>query len=136
MDPINLDECYGKKYQITYDQAAALESRGRCNPWYYIIPCKFGAEIYPHSDKLLSVMVLGKRLMKKVSKIPDVRLHQSGEEEAVYLFLPQQFKAVAAIVKPRRKRAMSQTAKDAATERLKKARAARKNRSSKTPALS
>jgi hypothetical protein len=103
---LNLRKLYGDRYRIVLDPAAEYEPSGRRDPWLFIIPCKYG-EIYPHGGDLLAVMVVG------VYKVPEMRKlelpsHQNGDGEAVFLFTQNQFTQVAKVVKPRKRRRLSE----------------------------
>jgi len=115
MKPINLKTLYSKTYKIVKDESAGDGPLGQCDPRLYIIPCKYG-EIYPHSNKLLSIMAVAKReIIPKLKKLGLV-VHQDGDGEAVLLFPPERMKEVAKIVKPRTKRQISPEARNRLVE--------------------
>ncbi len=115
MNPLNVRELYGDKYKCGLDPAARHERNGRKNAWYFVIRCRYG-EIYPYSDTLLAVMVIGPRKVAEIRRA-GFMVHQDGDGEAVFLFDPGHFDEVATVVKPRKKRGMSEDQKEEARKR-------------------
>jgi hypothetical protein len=113
MNPLNLNELYGKRYRIKHDPAAELEPGGKRDPWLFIIPCKYG-HIYPHSDRLLAVWVEGAKIRRSIkAKFPGLECRNwSDNGEAVFLFPPDVFDRIAGIVRPWKRRGRKQLSPD------------------------
>ncbi len=107
MNPIDPKARLGDRYRIGQDEAADHETGGRHDPWLYTIPCRYG-HIYPHSDRLLAVYCDRRGVLSKLRWIEGLIPHQIGDDEAIYLFEPERFDAVAAVVHPRRRRRLSE----------------------------
>lgn len=115
MKPINLKEMLGKRYRITWDEAK--EPKTKADPWLMQIPCRYGM-IYPYGGKLLAVECdyhpgLGRRLRDL-----GLVLSQGGDQEKTFLFPMERFEEVAAIVKPKKKRQLTEEQRKMAQERL------------------
>ena len=108
---IDLRTVAGKRYRLDCD----LSHKGRTapDPWLLIIPCRFG-HIYPHSATLLAVATNGRVIGLKVARLSGVDVLQDGIDGMNLTFPPRLFARVAQIVKPKRKRQIS----DAERERL------------------
>ena len=102
MKPLNLKGLYGNQYRITYDPSAESEANGKNDPWMFVIPCQYG-EIYPHSNKLLSI----RSISRVGQELPSLKILNDGDGEAVFLFPPEMMNKVARIVKPRKRRHLS-----------------------------
>jgi hypothetical protein len=71
------------------------------------IPCRVGI-IYPHGAEMLALDLDGHpKVAKHVATIPDIVLHQDGDEEKAFLFPVGLFDQVAALVEPKRVRRLS-----------------------------
>jgi hypothetical protein len=112
MPCINLLEKFGKKYRITFDEAydAWRVHRAKLDPWMMQIPCQGrGVTIYPHGASTLAVEVNRRpSIAAKMMALEGVRLYQDGDTEKTFLFEMSQFTEVAEIVKPRRKRILTE----------------------------
>ena|SRR3989337_1487223 len=106
---MNLKETYGSIYRIRFDPAVGKSSTLMADPDYQIIPCRHG-EIYPYSAKLLAVWVNGSKRIGKIKReMPDLKIQNDGQGEAIFLFNPNLFNQIADYVKPHRKRQSSQS---------------------------
>lgn len=119
---VNLNKLFGSKYKIDVDPAFYVPNQ---NPedkeWLYIIPCKKGgkdAHIYTHGYKD-SPNALGFYGRKRGSslkigllELPYMTLHVEGNDEYIVTFPLDRFDEVAKIVKPLRRRRLSDKAKD------------------------
>jgi hypothetical protein len=111
MNPIDLKAIAAGRFKIGFDEAALIEPGGKKDPWYLMIPCKYG-QIYPYSDKLLAIHSKGSGIRQKLSAIPGLTNHNwSDDGEAIFLFPLTLFDKVAEIVKPKRKRRLSESHK-------------------------
>lgn len=104
MNPIDLRTLAAGRFRLGLDEAALIEPGGKKDPWYQVIPCRYG-QIYPYSNTLLAVHSEGQGVRKKLAEISGLILQNwSDDGEAIFLFAPGLFDRVAEIVKPRRKR--------------------------------
>ncbi len=114
----NLRELYGNRFRIGHDPIAVTPSQ-RKDPWMMTIPCRGGAVIYPHGGDVLAVEIdYRPHLAKRLAAIPGVRLHQCGDGERTFLFPVDLFDQVAELVKPRRRRRLTQEQRAANAGRL------------------
>jgi hypothetical protein len=99
---MNLKARYGDKYRISREEGA-----DRHDAAGFIIPCKRG-HVYRHSSALLGVATNGRGpIVKQLAALPGVRITQDGSDGVNAVFSPDQFAAVAAIVRPKWKRKLS-----------------------------
>jgi hypothetical protein len=83
-----------------------------------LIPCRRGV-IYPYGGMLLAVDVDGRPITANQLAASGVcRLTLDGDHEKTFTFDVADLDAVAKIVKPRKKRQMTETQKQAAAERI------------------
>ena len=92
-------------------QTVSGEARGAREdirrPWYHVIPCQYG-HIYVHGDDELGFASdKPGGVAKRVANLPFTRVTQSGDDGMNIVFDVAHFDEVAAIVKPRRKRILS-----------------------------
>lgn len=106
---INLKERFGDRYRIAFDPA--YNPRGRpkklLDPWMMIIPCRYG-EIYPDGGDFLRVDIDGhNRIAARVAELQYCELVQDGDIEQTIRFPVTKFEQVAEIVRPYRRRQIS-----------------------------
>ena len=122
---IDLKARFGARYRITHDQAHAAEygENSRVyDPWLAMIPCRHG-HVYPHGGELLAASTDRRgAISKRLSILPGVRLLQDGDDGVNVVFHIKDFDAVAAILKPRRRRQLTPEQKAERTERLRQYR--------------
>jgi hypothetical protein len=118
---IDLRERFGTKYLISYDP---MRRPGTAfDPWLCVIKCRSGAEIYPFGGSTLAVDLDEHRTIRaRLKALPCCRPYQGGDFFASFLFDVADFKAVARIVKPYRRRQLTPEQREAAVERLAEAR--------------
>jgi hypothetical protein len=117
---INLLKAYGESYRITWDPAYDAKGKHRENldPWYAQIPCR-GGTIYPFGGTLLAVEVNGHPgTTKKLLAVAGVRLIQDGDREKTFIFDVTLLPQVAEIVRPRKRKRLSEAQRRACTDRL------------------
>ncbi len=107
----DLRALYGARFRITFDEAAEGRS-GRNDPWMVQIPCA-GKRImiYLHGAGLLAVQCDNRPSIAKRLADLGLRLVQDGDAEKTFVFPVERFEDVAAIVKPRRRRVLSEEGK-------------------------
>lgn len=120
MNCVNLKERFGKRFKITFDECYDPRNRPKdsLDPWMMQIPCLRGI-IYPHGGTTLAVEVDYRTpTAKRLAELDCCRLYQDGDQEKTFHFDVADFATVAKIVKPRRRRRMTDAQKQAARERL------------------
>ena len=121
MECVNLLGRFGQGYRITYDPTDIPKHRHRANldPWMMQIDCRCGI-IYPHGGTLLAVEVDSRpTTARRLLESGVCTLYQDGNREKTLTFDVAVFEAVAAIVKLRRRRRLTEEQKKAAIENLK-----------------
>ena len=111
MDCINLQEQFGFRYRITFDPAYDPKHRpkDKLDPWMMRIPCERGI-IHPHGGSLLVVEVEQRPITaNRLRRLGCTTPHQEGVGFLAMTFDVADFEEVAAIVKPRRRRQISET---------------------------
>lgn len=94
----------GTRYQIEWDEAAKVSGQPVEDlAWLRQVPCRVG-HFYIHGRSWIGYFGLGMRLRASLLKIPGVKSWQTGDEEFTVIFSPDAFKAVARVVKPKRRR--------------------------------
>ncbi len=100
---IDLAARFGRDYRLGHDEAAATWGERR-DPWMRTLLCQRGM-IYPFGGDRLAVEVdHHPGVARAVGAIPGVVLWQDGDHEKTFLFHVDLFDAVAALVKPRKRR--------------------------------
>ena len=116
MECINLQERFGKRYRITFDPAYNPKHvpRDKLDPWTMQGPCERGV-VYPHGGDVLVAEVEGRRVTaNRLRQLDCTTTYQEGDSFLAVTFHAADFDEVAAIVKPRRRRQVS----DAERQRL------------------
>jgi hypothetical protein len=109
MPVVNLQDRLGKQFRISHDPACDAEHK-RPEPEQLVIRCKTGAEIYPFGDETLAVDLEGHRtIRKRLDQLECCQPYQRGDDFASFLFDVADFRAVARIVKPYRRRQLSES---------------------------
>jgi hypothetical protein len=118
LNPIDLKTLAAGRFRITSDEAALIEPGGKKDPWYQVIPCRYG-QIYPYSNTLLAVHSKGSGIRRKLQALKGLMVQNwSDDGEALFLFKAELCEQVAEIVKPKRKRQLDPAQRQAAIERL------------------
>jgi hypothetical protein len=116
---INLRRSFGQRYKIGFDEAAVTWGE-RADPWMQTLPCQKGV-IFPHSRNMLAVEIDNRPITAKlVAGISGIVIHQDGDHEKTFLFPVDLFDQVAAIIKPRKRRRLSEEQKAKCVARLAK----------------
>lgn len=122
-DCIDLKSRYGDRFRVVSEESLTAE-RGEnprsTDPWLQIIPCTNG-HIFPWGgEKLGASTDRAGRVATALAKLPFVQVVQYGSDGANVTFPLTEFDAVAAIMKPRRRRRLSPEQIARQTERLRK----------------
>ena len=116
MDRINLQEQSSTRYRVALDAAYNPKHvpRDKLNPCMMQMPCQRGV-VYPHGGGLLAVEVEGRRVTaNRLRQLDCTTTFQEGDSFLAVTFHAADFDKVAAIVKPKRRRQVS----DAERQRL------------------
>jgi len=109
MDCVNLQEQFATRYRITFDAAYNPKHvpRDKLDVWAMQIPCERGV-VYPHGGDLLAAEVEGRRVTaNRLRQLDCTTTFQQGDSFLAVTFHAADFDEVAAIVKPRRRRQVS-----------------------------
>jgi hypothetical protein len=88
------------------------------DPWMRTLPCR-KAVVYPFGADLLAVEVDGRPYIAgRLRSIDGVQLYQDGDHEKTFVFPLEQFEQVAAVVRPRRHKRLTQEQRAASAARL------------------
>jgi hypothetical protein len=112
---IDLRERFGHKYRIVSEDG----TRRNTDAWLWQVICANG-HLYPHGgDRLGAATNRRGPLIGKLLAVPSARLEQLGDDGANVSFDVSDFRAMAAIMRPRRRRQLTpeQRAKMAAIGR-------------------
>jgi len=109
MECINLRDRFGDRFRIGFDPAydPARRPKDKLDPWMMLLEFPRGS-IYPHGGELLAVEVEGRRfLRKRLLQLRCLGLKQDGDDFQGWTFHVADLDAVAEIVRPRRRRTLS-----------------------------
>jgi hypothetical protein len=112
---INLRQRFGGTYRTSLDPAFD-DPR---DPWGHQIRCRGqGVTIYPHGGELLAVEVNHRRGIARQLAQLGLRCTQDGDTEKTFIFPVSRFDEVAAVVKPRKRRQLTEAQKEAFRSRM------------------
>ena len=122
---VNLKRRFGKRYRVKYEASYYAERSKHAwgeDPWLMIVLCQHG-HICPWGGDLLAACT-NKRgpTARRLLSLPFILREQSqvGDDGANVVFPVDHFAEVAAIMKPRRRRRLTEEQRAAATARLAK----------------
>jgi hypothetical protein len=123
MNCINLKELFGKRYKVVYEEAYDAEhgeNAYREDRWLMIMLCQNG-HICPWGGSTLAACTSkAGSIAKRLKALPFTSVAQEGDDGANVLFDIEHFAEVAKIIKPRRRKQLSEEQKQQLTERLRK----------------
>jgi hypothetical protein len=107
---IDLKARFGDTYRVVRE-ASHTADRGDSarahDPWLLLIPCLHG-HIYPHGGELLGASTDRRGpIAKALASLPGVRVVQDGSDGITVTFPVAEFEAIAAVLKPRRRRVLT-----------------------------
>ena len=120
MGCINLKQRYGDRHKVEYEESYyAVRSKQTVeDPWQMILLCQHGHICPWGGSKLAACTDRAGRIANRLMALPFIELAQDGDDGANVVFDAAHFDAVAEIMKPRRRRRMSDAQKAAAAARL------------------
>lgn len=103
---INLQERFGRRYRIVIEEGA---SGRRPDPWYMRLLCRYG-HVFPHGGDMLAASVDGHpNVARQLRRLRCCRVWQDGDfGELTVVFDVADFAQVAKIMRPRRRRQVSE----------------------------
>ncbi len=111
MECVNLKDRFGRRFKVEYEESYYDERTKHTleDPWLMIVPCRYG-HIFPHGGSLLAASVDGHPNVAGVlRRLRCCQVHQDGDfGELTVVFDVADFDKVAAIMKPRRRRQVSE----------------------------
>ena len=120
---VNLEERFGRRFKVEYEESYYAEYGPNArveDPWLMIIPCQHG-HICPWGDSLLAACTnFAGRIAKRVRGLPFVTVAQDGDDGINATFDVKHFDEVAEIMKPRRRRRLSEAQKQQCVDQLRK----------------
>ena len=123
MDCINLKERFGDRFKVKYEESYCVqygENAWRDDPVLMVIPCENGHICPWGGSNLAACTNSAGRVANKLKALPFTEVAQDGDDGANVVFDVSHFDEVAEIMKPRRRRRLSEAARQAAGERLAK----------------
>lgn len=118
---INLRDRFGDVYRVEYEPSYYVEhgAHGRAHdPWLMIIRCQYG-EVLPWGGTTLAASSDSRgRVANRLKALPFAAVAQDGDDGATVLFDIEHFDAVAEILKPRRRRRLTDAQRQRAAEHL------------------
>ena len=122
---INLKQQFGGRFKVAYEESYHAErgDNGRAeDPWLMVVLCQNG-EIYPYGDdQLVASTKIAGGVARVLKALTFTTLHKDGSDGVDVIFPADRFEDVAGIMKPRKRRRMTEEAKRQAAERLRKYR--------------
>jgi hypothetical protein len=112
--PLDLKAVFGDRFRIALDESYQAQGKGREaeKVWCYRIECRFG-HIYLHGRLSLGAGTDRRGIIAKLKRLAGCSVHQEGDRELIVVFDPADFEAVAAVMKPKRRRCQSEKQKAA-----------------------
>ena len=108
---LNLKELFGDRYKLEYEEsyyAERPEFRRQEEPWLTQIPCQHGHIGVWGDDWLVASTNHAGRVATRLRELPFTELAMDGADGANVLFTVDHFDEVAQILKPRRRRRLSE----------------------------
>ena len=115
MEVIHLEQKFGRRFRVEYEESYVAEYGAGArieDPVRMVILCKWG-EIYPAGEMTLAASVNGHpKVANRLRRLKCCRVHQDGDlGELTVLFDVADFAKVARIMRPRRRRRLSESAR-------------------------
>jgi hypothetical protein len=121
----NLKELFGDRYRIKVEESHGAERgteiKRNVDPWLLIIPCQNG-HICPWDEDLLAACTSHRRFVVRDLVAVGCTVVQDGDDGVNATFPVEAFDEVAEIMKPWKRRRISDEQRQAAVERLRRYR--------------
>jgi hypothetical protein len=116
---VNLREHFGDRYQIGYDPAYYAEHGEHPrfdDPWLQVICCEHG-QIYPQGgERLVASTYRRGSVARRLTRLECCAIEQDGDDGVDVSFNVADFDTVAAIIRPKRRRRLSEAQQTALSE--------------------
>ena len=123
MDCIDLKARFGERFRVRYEEAYRHQYGDGArvvDPWYMEVVCQHGC-VYPHGGRRLAASTNSSGpVAKRLRAMPGVEVRQDGSDGVTVLFDVDLFEVVAEVIKPRRRRVLSESARRQLAEAGKK----------------
>ena len=107
---VNLKEQFGDRFKVAYEESYQAERGDHCraeDPWLMIMLCRHG-EIYPFGgDQLVASTKVAGGIARVLKGLSYTIVYQDGSDGVDVLFPGDRFEEIAAIMKPRKRRQIS-----------------------------
>jgi hypothetical protein len=115
---VNLGARFGRRYRIGWEANGAMKAQWQREewPWLMELRCHRG-KVYPWGGELLQAWTDRRRTGAQLRALPCV-LHAKGDDETVIRFYVDHIEAVLAVLKPYRRRQLSEAQKKQQADRL------------------
>ena len=119
MDCVNLKQRFGDRFKVAYEESYYAERSRQTmeDPWLMVMACRNG-HICPWGGSELAACTDSIRIANRLKRLPFATVAQDGDDGANVLFDVEHFAEVAKIMKPRRRRRMTEGQKQQAAKRL------------------
>lgn len=119
MDCIDLRERFGGRYKVR-DESWTWGGREAFprDPWHQVILCQNGHVAPWGGTRLVACTLRSGPVAERLRRMPCCRVEQDGDDGVNASFDVRDFDRVAEVMKPRRRRRMSEELKAAAAERF------------------
>ena len=114
MHCINLQKRFGRRFKVRYaeDYFAQYGPNAQTeDPWYMEIPCENGSIAPWGGFELVACTKTAGPVANRLKAIPFTRVAQDGDDGANVVFGVEHFDVVAKLMKPRRRRRLSEAAR-------------------------
>ncbi len=113
---VNLKKQFGRRYKVVYEESYFAEHGQNArveDSVYMLIPCRFG-HLFPHGGDVLAGSVDGHpKVANRMRRLKCCRVHQDGDDgELTVLFDVADFDRVAKIMRPRRRKQISEAERE------------------------
>ena len=122
-DVINLKTTFGDRFKISYEESYYAEYGDNAkveDPFYYIIPCRFGHLFAFRTDEVGAMTdkrgAISDRLLSLSCIIPEHTV--DAEDGVIVVFHPDDIDEIAQVIRPHRKRQWTEEQRQAVAERL------------------
>jgi hypothetical protein len=119
----NLKSLYGRRYRVAYEESYYAEYGPDARteePWLMIIPCKYGTICPWDETRLAACTDRAGRIAARLRAMTSIEIVQEGDDGVNAAFTPDQFDAVAEIMRPKRRRYLTPQQRADAVERLRR----------------
>jgi hypothetical protein len=109
---INLEERFGRRYRVTFEAGGATKGQWAREDWPWIMEIRgrYGV-VYPKGGEILQGMTDRPRMGRKLRALPCVRSVR-GDAETIITFRVADAEQVFALLKPYRRRQVSETERE------------------------